>query len=364
MNTTHRSRAGRQSRRAIATEIMRRSIVLTALATCLVLPAQAQRKVGTTAATFLTLGTGARGVALGDAYMASARGADALFWNPAGMAIPVDDTPMGSIFFTNYDWVVDIGYNAVGFSLPVASNRMLGVSFAKVDYGRMDVTTLDEPDGTGERFGASDMVFGLSYAQPLTNQFYFGGTAKYVSQKIWDMSANTVAIDIGFVLITRYVNGIRLAATMQNFGGKMQMDGVNTEIFVDPFNETDGNNESIPVRYKLDEWSLPISFKFGIAVPVVKTKFVQWELMAESHQTNDQYLNADVGSELRFMFNGTNLNFRAGYRDLPLNDIDTHAVFGAGLDTPIRGLRFGFDAAYIPFDRLGSATLIDLRLSF
>jgi hypothetical protein len=330
----------------------------------LVLPAQGQRKVGTTAATFLTLGTGARGVALGDAYSATARGGDALFWNPAGMAIPVEDTPPGSIFFTNYDWVVEIAYNAMGVAIPIAPNRILGASIAKLDYGRMDVTTLEQPDGTGERFGASDMVFGLSYAQPLTNRFYFGGTVKYVTQRIWDMSANTIAVDIGFVLITDYVNGIRLAATMQNFGGKMQLDGVNIERFIDPYDDNDGNNESIPVRYKLDEWSLPISFKFGIAVPLIRTDLMQWEVMAESHQTNDQYLNADLGTELRFMFNNTNLNLRAGYRDFPLDNIDTHLVYGVGLDSRVHGLRLGFDAAYVPFDHLGSSTLFDIRLHF
>ncbi len=337
-----------------------------ALACLLLVPdaALAQRKVGTTAAPFLSLGTGARGSALGDAYVASARGADALFWNPAGMAIPQEGNPFASLFFTNYQWVADISYNAVAFTLPVMANRLIGVSFGAVDYGTMDVTNIDNPYGTGERFGATDMMVGLSYAQPLTERFYIGGTAKYISQKIWDMRASTVALDIGFVLITPYINGLRLAASMQNFGGRMSLDGINTEIFVDPIPGNAGSSENIPVRYRLDTWSLPLSFKFGVAVPVVNTNFVRWEVMAESQQTNDQYLNADLGSELRFMLGNTSFNLRGGYRDFPLDEIAAHASYGFGIETGLDPVRVGFDVARVPFEYLGNTTLIDLRLYF
>ncbi|NNE46744.1 MAG: hypothetical protein HKN37_08795, partial [Rhodothermales bacterium] len=47
-----------------------------------------QSRVGTTSATFLTIGTGARGSALGHAYTAVVSGPDALFWNPGAAAIP------------------------------------------------------------------------------------------------------------------------------------------------------------------------------------------------------------------------------------------------------------------------------------
>jgi hypothetical protein len=326
--------------------------------------AQAQRKVGTVAAPFLTLGVGARATALGHAYTATARGGDALFWNPAGAAIRKDGTPLGSVFFSDHQWMLDIRSNSAALTLPLGGARVAGLSFTLLDYGRMDVTTLDQPYGTGERFRAPDMMIGFSYAQPLTDRFFIGGTTKYVRQSIWDMEASTFAVDIGFVLVTQYVNGMRLAAVMQNFGGRMQLDGINTQIFVDPVPENDENSEQVPARYQLEKWNLPISFKFGVAVPLVVTDFVRWEVMAESHQTNDQALNADVGTEVRLSAGSSNFNLRAGYRDLPLDEIDTHMVFGLGVDTGVQRFRFGADLAYVPFDVLGSATLIDLRFYF
>src|SRR5271170_5287471 len=41
---------------------------------------------GTTTADFLELGVGARADAMGEAYSAVADGADALYWNPGGLA--------------------------------------------------------------------------------------------------------------------------------------------------------------------------------------------------------------------------------------------------------------------------------------
>ena len=59
-------------------------ILFVFLAALTALPALGQSRAGTTAATFLTIGTGARGSSLGHAYTAIASGPDALFWNPGG----------------------------------------------------------------------------------------------------------------------------------------------------------------------------------------------------------------------------------------------------------------------------------------
>ena len=49
-------------------------------------------------------------------------------------------------------------------------------------------------------FGAHDLSIGVSYAQKLTDAFHFGGSVKLVQQKIYDMSAEALAIDLGFLL--------------------------------------------------------------------------------------------------------------------------------------------------------------------
>ncbi len=324
----------------------------------------AQSRAGTTAAPFLTLGAGARGSSLGHAYTAMATNVDALFWNPGGASLSYDGQLRGGAFFSRYEWFEGISYNAAGLVVPISFAGVLGFSVAAVDYGDMQVRTVARPEGNGETFSANDLSVGLTYSQPLTPNFSFGGTAKYIQQTIWDMRASTVAFDLGFVLQTQYLQGLRVAASIMNFGGKLQMDGVNADVFVDLDEQNSGSNPDIPARLRTDSWELPLSFKFGIALPVVTLSNVQLMLLADSHQTNDNDLNTDLGGMLTFSAQSVNFSARVGYRDLFIEDVDNHVSFGAGLDLRIYSVRFGFDYAYLPFDRLDSSQLIDFRLYF
>ncbi len=337
-------------------------LALAALIACA--PAYAQSRVATTAAQFLTIGTGARASALGHAYTAHATGGEALYWNPAGAARAYDSYSRGSIFVSHADWLMDIDYNAFGFVVPVTASGVLGISIAQMNYGRMDVTSVDLPDGTGESFGAADLVVGVSYAQPLTNSFYIGGTLKYVRQSIYDMSASTGALDVGFVLESEYLNGMRLAASIMNFGAKMQMDGINSRLFVDIDPGNSGSNDKLPATLETEAWPLPLSFKFGASVPVVNTHSARLELLADAHQTNDNELNADLGALLRYTVGTVNFELRGGYKDMAVSNATSHVTLGGGVDLRAGGIRLGADYGFVPYNEIGNVQMVDFRLYF
>lgn len=274
----------------------------------------AQSKVGTTAASFLTIGTGARGSALGHAYTAIATGGDALFWNPAGAALRENGSTQ--LFMTNHNWFAGIDYNALGVVIPVGSYSSLGISVSTVNYGRMDITTETSPNGTGITFDANDLMMGLTYSSPLTTNFYFGFTGKYVRQTIWDMVAQTIAVDMGFILKTEFLNGLTMAGTISNFGGKMQLDGINTRVFYQIDESISESNQQIPASIETGAFNLPVTVRFGVAVPVIKTNYVEWLVLADAHQSNDNYTNADLGSQLRLKTKTTALVLRGGYKEI------------------------------------------------
>jgi len=327
--------------------------------------ALAQSRVGSSVASFLTIGTGARGSALGHAYTATTSGADALSWNPAGAARTGGVSQRGSVFFSHANWLADINYNAFGFVVPVTGSGVAGISLVQMDYGRMAVRTVDAPEGTGESFGATDLAIGLTYAQPLTDRFFIGGSGKFIQQRIYDMSASTFAFDIGFVLQSDYFGGLRLAASIMNFGGLMQMSGVNNRVFVDIDETYSGSNVAIPAQIETGRWNLPLSFKFGAALPVVQRQGVRLELLADANQTNDNNLNVDMGSEATVEMNGVAVSLRGGYKDAGLGDqVLSHWTFGGGLQFEVSGIRFGTDYAYVPFDALGNVSMLDFRIGF
>jgi hypothetical protein len=344
---------------------MRRTILFATLwAMVSIGPVFGQSRTGTTAANFLTIGTGARGQSLGNAYTTIATGGDALFWNPAGAARPYLGQYRANAMFTHFNWIADIDYNAAGVVVPAVGAGVVGISFAQVNYGTMDVRTVNQPDGTGETFKSVDLSLGLSYAQPLTSSFYFGGSVKWIRQSIRDMSAATMAVDVGFILETQYLNGLMLAASIQNFGGKMTMSGVNSVVFVDIDPQNSGSNPNLPANLDMNSWNLPLSFKFGMAWPVVRTDNVTLLALGDVHQSNDNDLNSDVGGELSYQNKTFLLAARVGYKDLFTDNVDSNFTVGGGLDLRLDAIRIGFDYAYVPFTLLGSANMFDVRISF
>jgi hypothetical protein len=220
----------------------------------------AQSKTGSTAAPFLNIGIGPRAVSMGGTFVATANDVTSLFWNPAGAS----RTEMSSALFSHSIWFADISYNWAGAMLNLGGAGTLGLSFTYLDYGDMEITTLREPDGTGEIFNPKDLAVGLTYGYNLTDRFSIGGTVKYINQNIWNSNASAVAVDLG-VLFLSDIYGLRIGATISNFGTDMQLDGKDLFIQTDINNQIFGNNDQILARLNTESYPLPLLFRVGIA---------------------------------------------------------------------------------------------------
>lgn len=328
----------------------------------------AQSRVGTTAAPFLTMGVGAKNLALGHAGTVNTNGAEALFWNPAGISLQTEAETSSSGFLSVNKLFVDVNAYGSGLVFPIGkdSGKNFGLGINFVDYGRMKVRTVEDQNGTGATFGAHDLSIGISYAQNLTDAFNFGGTVKIVQQKIYDMSASTFAFDFGFILRTEYLNGMVIGGSISNFGGKMQMDGINSEKFIDIDPTQEGDNANVPARAYMDEWDLPLSFRFGVKFPIIKTNNLKFDILSDVQQSNDNELNLDSGSQLSYVTKTVKFHTRVGYKDLGLGDnIDAHLSYGAGFTLRTNsGVAIGVDFAQVPHEYLGQTTIVDLKLYF
>lgn len=327
-----------------------------------------ESRAGTTAGQFLTMGVGAKGAALGNANSVYVSGAEALFWNPAGISVKNDGGTFSSGFISVNQYFVDVDIYGAGLVFPIGKKpgRVLGLGLNFVDYGRMDVRTVEDPEGIGATFGAHDLSIAFTYAQNLTESFHFGGSVKFIQQKIYDMVAEAVAIDMGFLLKTEYINGLTIGAAITNFGNDLQMTGINSETFVDLDPQHEGNNEGIIGNVKLNSWELPLSFKFGVHVPAIKRENLELLLLSEVQQTNDNNLNLDSGTQLSYLSNTVKFHVRGGYRDLFLGDnVDAHFTYGAGFTLKTQtGMAIGVDFAQVPFEYLGQTTIVDVKLYF
>ena len=134
------------------------------------LPGQTINRYGTTAANFLEIGVGSRATSMGDAYVAVANDVSSIYWNPAGLA----SVSNSSALFMVQPWLVEIDMLFAGGAVVVPNVGVIGLGITHLDYGEMDVTNLEYQDGTGERFGASDMAATLTFSRKIVSWFSFG----------------------------------------------------------------------------------------------------------------------------------------------------------------------------------------------
>ena len=193
---------------------------------------------------------------MGGAFTSIANDASALYWNPAGAATLTKYEAMFS--YTSLYKDLGINLNYIALVIPAGDIGSFGVSVTALDYGEMDVTTELYPEGTGEKFSASSYAFGLSYARNITESFAAGVTIKYITEGIFNSSADGVAFDIGTIFTTPFF-GIKFSTIITNYGSKMQMSGEDLLIRYDADPNRNGNNQTVDAYYKTDRFELPFS---------------------------------------------------------------------------------------------------------
>ena len=304
-------------------------------------------KTGTTAAKFLSVGIGPRANAMGGAFSSVVNDASALYWNPAGVA---DLTQNEAMFtYTSLFKDLDINLNYIAVVIPAEDIGSFGLSVTALDYGEMDVTTELYPEGTGERFSASSYAFGLSYARNITEWFAAGMTVKYITEGIFNSTANGVAFDVGTLFKTPFW-GIKFATIISNYGSKMQMTGEDLLIRYDSDPNSEGNNETVDAYCKTDYFELPLKLQIGISKDLEFFDGQRLTLAIDATHPNDNAESVNIGGELSFI---DNLIFlRGGYKALFLDDNQEGLTLGAGLNYVLGVFAFGFDYSYQEFEFL------------
>jgi hypothetical protein len=343
--------------------MMKRSLMLSIFFFCSVIDVYSQilsnnvSKSGTTAATFLEIPVSARTVAFGSAFTAVADDASSLYWNPAGAA----RLEKAEVVFTHMNWIADLGFDYAAIVVPLGSFGTVGTSFTSLTMADMPVRTIDEPDGTGELFGASSIALGVHYARNLSDRFSIGFTGKYIQESIWHMSSKAYALDIGVLYTTKFFNNMKIGAIISNFGTDMQMAGRDARLFEQIDAQKMGSNDRIPVNIEMDSWSLPLNFQFGIATDIFASESQTLTIAIDALHPSDNYESVNCGFEYIFF---KTFALRGGYRALGLADREGGLSLGAGFKGDLfgGGITAELDYAYSDYGRLKSSNVISLAI--
>jgi len=284
-----------------------RTAVLAAAFVCL-LPAASHSDPAGFA--FLEVPAGARGSSLGGAYVTRAEGAEAVFWNPAGLAA-ADGIQVTA---SHYEFLQNLRH--AQFAL---AGKLLGGGTA-VALRAMYSEAIVERDAIGNEigtFGAHDLEISVAHGRVLGNGLRAGGSAQIVRERIGDFSATTYAFGLGSTWDPAPFPRLRLGATADHLGPAAHYD-------------LDGTRgEPVP---------LPSAFQAGAAYGAAAGG-LDLSGSLEGRWTRGRAGVAMVGAEVA---HPSGAAIRLGMR---FNDETTGFSVGAGYMVP----KLRLDYAFVPF---------------
>jgi hypothetical protein len=288
--------------------------------------------------------------AMGDAYYAVGTGAEAIFYNPAGL---VEGSRTFNIVVDYTQWIADIKYIGGAASWNMGTYGALGISLLSVNYGAIYGTSIDPNQGSalgyidnGTVSNVNAYSLGISYAKAISTQFAIGGNIRIAGQNLGENhfvngtssknNATKLVFDAGVIYYTGYKN-FRFGMAIRNFSSNI-------------------------IREKIYE-QLPLTFTIGTAIDLM-------DFINPSHSPDNSFTFAvdflhsnsyserfNIGAEYRFL---GMVALRGGYQTN--RDIASYS-FGIGLNKSVGGNEIGVNYSYSKMDVFKDINRISVEFS-
>ncbi len=264
-------------------------------------------------ASFLGVGTGARGLAMGGAYTALADDANAIYWNPAGLAA----AEKREVSISHAELSQGTRHDFIAYAHPTSQGTFAGA------FTYLSQSAIDGRNAAGLKTGsfqASDAAASLAFARK-TEFVDFGVSAKYLRSHIAATEAQSLAVDAG---LRRKVGAVLLGASIRNVGPGL--------------------------KYENERNDLPLRLAVGAAYQ-----------LTGGHSLAAEILNGPRGAGTDAGFGGEfqaakDFHLRAGYttQSAIAGGSGFDAARGLTLGIGFRNERWGLDYAAVPMGELGS----------
>jgi len=324
---------------------------------------------GTTGANFLEIDVGSAATAMGGAYVSVANDVSSAYWNPAGLGYINNK----QTFFMYQPWIADISSMYAGYAMNYQDYGTIAFTMNYIGYGNEPVTTVSQPEGTGEFYSASEFAASVSFGKRLVDWFSFGITGKYISSSVWHMNASAAAIDFGVLVTTNFFSptnqrsqGMKIGMSISNYGTRLRYDGIDLLTPIDPEPDEFGNYDNVEGIYKTSDWELPLIFRMGISVQPIYSQNFRSLISIDALHPNNNNESVNIGSELTYIIPGRiSLSARAGYKGLFLKDSEYGLTYGGGIKFYLSDFSaFDIDYTFKSLGILGDIHLYTFKFSF
>lgn len=307
------------------------------------------KKVGQTGLQFLKADMSARSAGMGGAFTMVGNDANAMFYNPAGLAQMQTNF---DAFGTMTQWIAGITYNAVGIGGSAGTIGNFGLTLISADYGDDIVgTRVSSIEAGYEETGPVDVsafAVGVVYAREVSSKFFLGGQVRYASQhlgsSVLEVGGEEVenevggfSYEFGSIFYPGIVNSLRLGMSIRNFSPQL--------------------------KYEQYAFQLPLTFAIGVAVDALE--FLGMEggshsllVAVDAIHPRDYTERVHLGLEYWLM---DMVALRGGYK---FNYDEESITFGGGIKYGVGGIALKIDGAYSAFGVFDNVTRFTVGVSF
>jgi hypothetical protein len=276
---------------------------------------------GTSSGQFLKMGAGARATAMGEAYSAVADEASALYWNPAGLT----QISNGSLTLMHSAYLESTFYDYAAYGQNLGTLGAFGIGGQFLSAG--SITQTDTSGNDTGSFNPNDMALSLGYAHELWGGSV-GVSGKLIRSTIID-TAQTQALDIGFLSPWLFHERLKLSMTATNLGGQL--------------------------KYDQESADLPRTYRVGSRLKISDPWFISLDGVAP----NDNQPYMAVGTEYTMKSSqDLSLAFRAGLNSRDTQDLSGFTSFSFGMGVNFHD--FSLDYAFLPLGTLGNSNQFSL----
>jgi hypothetical protein len=321
-----------------------------------------QNRAGTSAAPELRIPIGARYLAMVGSPIASVTGLEAIYWNPAGVDLSTDDA---NAMISYRQYIADMSMNFVAVSGRLGSFGSVALSFRSLNIGNINVTTMEQPDGTGEVISPNYFVLGLTYSKQLTDRVSIGANINLINESFANVGASGISFDFGVEYKNLFsVPGFALGVVVKNLGSGMKYGG--NGLFVQA---NIPNTSSGPTWYQVDAAKADLPSEISLGLSYVKNLDEENKVtVAASFQNNNYtYDNYNVGLEYSFK---DILYVRGGYLYTPQSTTETPNIFqnyalGVGFNLKqFSSIDLTLDYAYVPVKYFDANNVFSIKFGF
>jgi hypothetical protein len=324
-------------------------------------------RAGQAGAAELLINPWAKSSGWGGVNVSNNMGLEALYNNVAGLAF----TPTTEVIFAYTDWMkgADISIMNFGIAQRVSESGVIGLSIMSMNFGDIDITTIDLPEGGIGKFSPRYMNINLAYSKAFSNSIYGGINFKVINEAISNATAMGFAFDIGIQYVTGEKENVKFGISLRNVGTKMKFggDGYSLQTTV-PNNENEFTTTQRGAAFEL-----PTQLNIGASYDFLfekKTRFTLAGSFTSNSFTKDQVI---FGGEFSFR---DYLMIRAAYAyeegigkaitDPARSNANKGLSGGFTVQVPLnkeKGNLFGIDYSYRPTDHFSGTHTIAARFT-